>query len=73
MGNPAAVSIQSLVGLSPRHTLLRLIAVEVPVVDNSGGFAYRDCCNTDDRLQHVRCGCFDVRGIVVPVRRAGRS
>jgi hypothetical protein len=73
MGNPAAVNIHALVGLSSRHTLLGLIAVKVAVVDDSRGFAYRDCCNTYNRLQHVRRGCFQVRGISVPVRRAGRS
>jgi hypothetical protein len=36
-----------------RHTLLRFIAVEIPIGDNTGGFAHGDGRHADDRLYIV--------------------
>lgn len=62
MGNPAAVSRPFFAFLfgSVLHTLLRLVAVEVSVGDDSGSFAHGDRSHADDGLWMVSYGIFEI-------------
>jgi hypothetical protein len=59
MGNPDGISNFSRLFKHIGRTLLGFIAVEIAVIDDTHGFAYRDCSDTDNRLRRVRraiCG-----------------